>query len=680
MTTATLTPATTGNTPLENVLQHLQGVKKQGQTHLALCPAHDDKQRSLSLSTNLKGDVLLKCHAGCTCAAICQAIGVPVSALFTEQKASSATRRLVAAYDYTDEHGKLLFQAVRYEPKQFLQRCPDGADGWNYKLGDVRRVLYHLPEVLVAIAEGRPVYVVEGEKDVERLRDAGLTATCNAGGAGKWIAAYTESLRGADVVILPDNDSAGRDHAQQVSKSLLRAGGSVRVLELPGLRDKGDVSDWLNAGHTIEELLRLTTEDAQEIVPLDASMQRVLAGLQKALESAGVPVMVEPTGLPTLPKGYAISDVTRAIRIAEKFRRKAKVVVGLFIGALVAQAGNAYGAQKEWAETAFGKDKSMYQTVRECVMVYRAWEGVYNVNLHDATWSGLLLGARRAFAPNERKEFVERPKMPTGPELKNMLAHKKAQLARDNGNLTESQSEKAKFDTMLKALVQIRGQQAADALLSEFNARLMEAVNAEPEAEDQAEAMNCCDHIQRNFSITSEEEQSQQTPEVAEDCCDYQQSLPPLTLVGGDDPLAPEWLGLLADPDAIEVATAILRNSATRTFTPGSAAAAVYDDLSLLLRFHRDGIRYAPEWLKELRQRVRTDARRILGKVDTPDEWEEHIDVHAGAEERSRIRETHEAAERKTAKEKPVCPTAETGAYLLPCLPDLFGAVPAPCG
>lgn len=115
----------------------------------------------------------------------------------------------VAVYNYQDENGTLLFQVLRYwdqqKGKTFKQRRP-GPDGtWVWNLKGVRRVLYRLPEVLTAVREGRPVFIVEGEKDADSLAALGLVATTNPNGAGKWRPEYSEALHGARVVILPDN-------------------------------------------------------------------------------------------------------------------------------------------------------------------------------------------------------------------------------------------------------------------------------------------------------------------------------------------------------------------------------------------------------------------------------------------------------------------------------------------
>jgi Protein of unknown function (DUF3631) len=170
----------------------------------------------------------------------------------------SAPFTIIATYDYTDESGALLFQVVRLAPKGFRQRRPNGKGGWTWSLGDTRRVLYQLPEVRDAVASGRLIFIVEGENDADNLRRLGFTATCNPGGANKWRSEYSESLRGAEVVIIGDNDDAGRAHVEQVASSLHGVARRVRVLVIakiwPACPEKGDISDWIEAGGTAEAL------------------------------------------------------------------------------------------------------------------------------------------------------------------------------------------------------------------------------------------------------------------------------------------------------------------------------------------------------------------------------------------------------------------------------------------
>ncbi len=158
------------------------------------------------------------------------------------------TRQIVAEYNYTDEAGGLLFQVVRYAPKDFRQRCPDGQGGWIWKLDGARRVLYHLSEVLKAAS----VLVTEGEKDVETARKMDLVATCNVCGAGNWRDEYSEALRNKNIAIIADADEPGRNHAQAVAVSLQGKAASIKLIELPGAKD---LSEWVTRGGTREALL-----------------------------------------------------------------------------------------------------------------------------------------------------------------------------------------------------------------------------------------------------------------------------------------------------------------------------------------------------------------------------------------------------------------------------------------
>ncbi|HQH74277.1 MAG TPA: DNA primase, partial [bacterium] len=126
-------------------------------------------------------------------------------------------------------------------------------------MNGIRRVLYHLDEI-VQSDPSLPVYIVEGEKDADRLRSLGLMATCNPNGAGQWRDEYNAPISGHPVVIIPDHDVPGRRHAEQVAGSLHGHAASVKILHLPGLPDKGDVSDWLDAGGTKDELERLVEQ------------------------------------------------------------------------------------------------------------------------------------------------------------------------------------------------------------------------------------------------------------------------------------------------------------------------------------------------------------------------------------------------------------------------------------
>lgn len=172
---------------LEEFLSRLQNVAKNGKGYKACCPAHEDNNPSLSVDIAEDDRILLKCHTGCSVKDILAALGLKLSDLFSQK-----SRKIVATYDYKDENGQLLFQSVRFEPKNFRQRRPDGKGGWLWNLDGTRRVLYRLSNILMADT----VYVVEGEKDADRLWSLGLPATTNPQGAGKWRDEYNSFLAG----------------------------------------------------------------------------------------------------------------------------------------------------------------------------------------------------------------------------------------------------------------------------------------------------------------------------------------------------------------------------------------------------------------------------------------------------------------------------------------------------
>lgn len=237
------------------VLSRLQKVRphahKENCWH-ALCPAHPDRSPSLSLWVGRNGALIIRCWTGkCSLGAIMDVLGLCWNDLFPPDDRRKLVwadpPRVVATYDYFDELGELLHQTVRYDPKRFVQRRPDGNGGWINSLEGVRTVLYKLPGLLGSTASEQVNIVAEGEKDVDKLDGLGFIATTNPGGCGMgWKDEYSRFLAGRDVCILPDNDSPGRKRACQVAGSLLLAGAkSLRVVDLPGLHHGGDVSDFL---------------------------------------------------------------------------------------------------------------------------------------------------------------------------------------------------------------------------------------------------------------------------------------------------------------------------------------------------------------------------------------------------------------------------------------------------
>jgi DNA primase len=200
--------------------------------------------------------------------------------------------KIIKTYDYRDESGELLYQVVRFEPKDFQQRRPNGKGGWIWNLEGVRCVLYRLPELIRATMQDW-VFIVEGEKDSDRLWEMAFPATTCPMGAGKWDSQYNQYFKGRLVVIIPDNDRVGKEHAEQVASALFGVAGQVRIVELPGLPEKGDVSDWLDSGHDSQELIQLidqaTPYDPKTRMKIDVSKFKPLSS-QDLLEILGLTI------------------------------------------------------------------------------------------------------------------------------------------------------------------------------------------------------------------------------------------------------------------------------------------------------------------------------------------------------------------------------------------------------
>lgn len=199
----------------------------------------------------------------------------------TPSHKTATTRKVVKVYDYTDLLGLTVHQTVRYEPKSFAQRRPDPAQPgeYIYNLNGIEPVLYRWPDW----SDSDRVIVVEGEKDADTLANAGFMSTTSPMGAGKWHASFSQALSGKTVFILPDNDQPGREHAQLVVSQLQGHAKSVHVVNLPGLPDKGDVSDWFAAGHGQDELTRLL--QAATEVPTEQQPSQPPAAIAGVLEA-----------------------------------------------------------------------------------------------------------------------------------------------------------------------------------------------------------------------------------------------------------------------------------------------------------------------------------------------------------------------------------------------------------
>lgn len=311
---------------LQDLLARLKGATEgSGGQYMAVCPAHDDKKASLAVRQGDKG-IVMKCLAGCETEAVTQALGITMADLFEQDGRGSAAGRapgkpaavkptakpapaaepakesrkktpaqafnvggyytakvkneetgalesrkeeIVRVYRYEDAEGKPLLEVARTKEKSFPVIHREG-DAWYWGDGGQNAILYRLPQLISGITSGKKVWLVEGEKDVERLEALGMTATCNKGGAGKWVDESNKVFKGAKVVIVPDLDEPGRKHARLVAKALEGYAREVRILNLrkitKELPDHGDVSDL--ADKLGDENVRMTLEDAAKRAPV----------------------------------------------------------------------------------------------------------------------------------------------------------------------------------------------------------------------------------------------------------------------------------------------------------------------------------------------------------------------------------------------------------------------------
>jgi len=285
------------------------------------CPgpnhANGDRRPSLGVSQGREG-ALLCCQAGCSTRDILEAIGLEMRDLFDAPPEPEQEIR----YPYADEHGVLLYSKIRRPGKKFLNQRADG----SWSLGNVRRVLYNLPELLRAVVAGEPVFYVEGERDVENLRKIGVTAT-TSGGAETWRDEYADYLKGADVTIVADRDDPGVQHALAVQSSLKGVANSVRVVQSRTEGKGQDVSDHLAAGHSLAELvpLRSHNEISRKYAPVN--WHQAFASKPSEVDWLFPPILEAGTlnvlfGLPGVGKSFLVLDM-----VLEILREGRKVMV-----------------------------------------------------------------------------------------------------------------------------------------------------------------------------------------------------------------------------------------------------------------------------------------------------------------------------------------------------------------
>lgn len=307
--------STSFSVTLTDVLSRLPGHKKSNSGYIANCPAHDDRNPSLSVDYQ-DGCLLLKCHAGCTFEAILSALGLD------QRTSSNQSKQLVATYPYVDEDGQLLFEVLRFEPKTFRQRRKSSDGTWKYNVQGVRKVLFRLREVVKAVSDGTTIYICEGEKDVLSFEKRSLIATTNPMGAGKWDPGYTKSLIGANIVAVIDRDEAGAKHAAVLKSELQFVTNSLTFVQA---KTGKDATDHFRAGHQVDDF------EPFEFSSLELSPKVGLMSLkelydQPDLEFDWVVDGMMPVGSltvliakPKVGKSSLVRELIRSILLGESF-------------------------------------------------------------------------------------------------------------------------------------------------------------------------------------------------------------------------------------------------------------------------------------------------------------------------------------------------------------------------
>lgn len=242
------------------LLEHVSGPSDtdHGQRWSARCPVHNDNTPSLQVTQSVSGAISVHCFAGCDRSDVRAALGIADVWMPNGIQHEDT-------YSYTDVDGAPIFEVLRGTKdgaKEIRQRVSDTSrpSGYHWSTRELtdeqRRTLFMARSVADAIESGERIYLVEGEKDVLSAMHAGLTATCNAGGAGKFHPAHADQLKGAVVTIVQDNDAAGRAHGAQALRLLEPIAESVGLADVhPSLPEKADLTDHFQAGFGVLDLV-----------------------------------------------------------------------------------------------------------------------------------------------------------------------------------------------------------------------------------------------------------------------------------------------------------------------------------------------------------------------------------------------------------------------------------------
>lgn len=429
--------------PIDLVLSSLADATPSGNGWSVKCPAHGDKTPSLSISEGEDGRVLMRCHAGCTAAAICEALGIHTRDLFpsphaTGQRKSSAgsnhsghvlkrltapTRdelvRLIAkggdatVYAYPND-----FAIVRIEssikPKTFR---PIHKNGTAWVLGDPQGPLplYQAEN----LKSGETIVVCEGEKDVDRGRECSLATITSAHGANSARKSDWSVLAGSDVVIIQHNDDGGRRYAQSVATILTTMDNpaTVRIIDLPGLPENGDLFDFAakrtpaQVRAEIDKLVAATPPEGALVsnvtpatqlkwrpVPLDALPPLLREFVVRGASAIGCdPAFI---ALPLLSVIGSVIGTTRRIKLKNSWKEPAMIWT-----VVIARSGTGKSPALDYALAPLRKIQSLrFQEHDTALAEYEIATAQYDAEL--ASWKRLKAG--------QRGDPPEKPAPPAG--------------------------------------------------------------------------------------------------------------------------------------------------------------------------------------------------------------------------------------------------------------------------
>ena len=327
---------------INDFINRLPGVKKSGNGYMGNCPAHEDAISSLSVSTGESGRILLKCFAGCKVEDIVSAMGIAMTDIMGNSVSKpTASKEIEATYDYRDENGTLLYQILRYASKGFVFRRPDVSGGWVYKREGVKIIPYNLSVLL----DSKVIFIVEGEKDVDKLTEMNIPACCFPFGASakKHIPGLAQYFKGKDVYILPDNDESGRSFASYVAKMFHSEAKFVKILDLltinPELPEKGDISDlisinMLDAEDTISALEKLADSTPEYCPAAEVSKEKDSINTLESSKWADLVPLKQLEPLPQFPINVLSSLLREYIlSLAESIQASVDLVASIVLGA-----------------------------------------------------------------------------------------------------------------------------------------------------------------------------------------------------------------------------------------------------------------------------------------------------------------------------------------------------------